>query len=366
MDALGENSTVCNNTFTKDQRNEVLIAKGATGLLTLTMCLITVSFVCFLRLHKYFTYRLALYQISSSLCLGIVELSFLTLLNYDGHIYHYQIECKTTAFLLEYFVWIKLLFTLCLVFHLFCLAVCLKNFQKLEIGYVLFSILFPLLYTWIPFIHNSFGVAGAWCWIKDWKDDCATQKYLEGIIEQFVLWYIPLFISLTLSVVAVFIILIVLARRAYTHKSSENEYLIENHERNRNKKAIKEILPLLVYPVIFYFLILFPIINRVYSAISYKASFGLALAHSFTESSWGFFSSWALIIHILVMRQFKKKRRVQMMEQHTNNVNSVYDTGNDTSTAYSTFPTSTYPITAESDIHVDNTETEISQFESCA
>ena len=88
MDALGENSTViiidCNNNFTKEQKNEVLIAKSATGLLTLTMCLIAVSFVCFLRLHKYFTYRLALYQILSSLCLGVVELSFLTLLNYDS------------------------------------------------------------------------------------------------------------------------------------------------------------------------------------------------------------------------------------------------------------------------------------------
>ena len=367
MDVLGENSTIsdCNNTFTKDQKHFVLIVSGSTGFLSFTMCLIAVYLVFRLKLYKCFTYRLATYQILSSLCVSAVQTSFITLLNYNGNIY-YQITCKSISFLLEYFLWIKLLFTLCLVFHLFCLSVCLKNFQKLEIGYVLFSILFPLLYSWIPFIHNSYGVAGAWCWIRDWKDDCATQKYLEGIIEQFVLWYVPVFISLTLSVIAVFIILIVLTQRAYTHKNSENEYLIENHERNQNKKAMKEILPLLVYPVIFYFLILFPIINRVYSAISYKASFGLALAQSFTESLWGFFSSWALIIHILVMRQLKKKKRVQVMEQHTSNVNTVYDTGNDTSTAYSTVPTSTYPITAESDIHVDNTETEISQFESCA
>ena len=207
---MDEKSTIseCNNTFTKDQKNYILIAWSGTGMLSFTMCLIAVSLAFCMRLYKNFTYRLAMYQVLSSLCLSAAEASAITLLNFNGNIY-YQIACKTTAFPLEYFSWVKLLVTLCLVFHLFCLAVCLRNFKKLEIGYVLFSILFPLLFSWIPFIHNSFGVVGAWCWIRSWKDDCATQKYLEGIIEQFVLWYGPLFISLTLSVVAVFIILIV-------------------------------------------------------------------------------------------------------------------------------------------------------------
>ena len=353
MDLLSENYTVsdCNSTFTKDQKNFVLIIKSGAGFLSFTMCFIAVSIVFCLRLYKYFTYRLAMYQILSSLCVSAVEVSFLTLLNYDGDIY-YQIACKTTSFLVQYFMWIKLLFTICLIFHLFCLAVCLKNFKKLEIGYILFSILFPLLYSWIPFIHNSFGVVGAWCWIRSWKDDCATQKYLEGIIEQFVLWYGPLFISLTLSVVAVFIILIVLTQRAYTHKNSENEYLIEKHERNQNKKAMKEILPLLVYPVIFYVLWLFPLINRIYTAISPNASFGWAVAHASCESSWGFFASWALIIHILVMRQLKKKKHTQIKE-FVNPTNTVADTGNDICTTYtlvSTNARSKFTIPTESDI----------------
>ena len=346
---MDENSTIsnCNNTFTTNQKNYILIAWSGNGMLSLIMCLIAVSLVFCLRLYKTFTYRLAMYQILSSLCLSAVEASYLTLLNYNGDIY-YQIACKTTAFLVEYFLWIKLLFTICLIFHLFCLAVCLKNFRRLEIGYVLFSILFPLLYTWIPFIHNSFGVAPAWCWIRDWKDDCATQKYLEGIIEQFVLWYGPLFVSLTLSVVAVFTILIVLAQRAYTNKNPELECLIENHERNQNKKAMKELLPLLAYPVIFYILALFSLINRVYSAISSNASFELALVHSITTSLWGFCSSWALIIHILVMRLLKK-RRVQLKQLPITavpNIGVMYTTYTEGSTNAWT----KYSMPSESDI----------------
>ena len=310
------------------------------------MCLFAVSLVFCLRLDKYFTYRLAMYQILSSLCLSVVEVSALTLFNYDGDVYQ-QIACKTTAFLLEYFMWIKLLFTICPVFHLslFCLAVCLKNFQKLEIGYVLFSILLPLLYTWIPFIHNSYGVSGAWCWIRDWKDDCATQKYHEGIIEQYVLWYGPLFISLALSFVAVFIILIVLAQRAYAHKNQESECLIENHERNQN---MKELLPLLAYPVIFYVLVLFPLIDRIHSAISTNASVGWALVNALSEASWGFFSSWALIIHIFVM----KKKCVKVKEQ-ASPTKAVVDTGTVIYTTYTEVSTNArtkYLTPSESDI----------------
>ena len=343
-----KNSTDCNNTFTINQKNLLLILITSTGLLSFIMCLIAVSLVLRLRIYKYFTYRLAIYQILSSQCHSAVEVSHISLLNYDGDTY-YQITCKSISFIVEYILWVELLFTICLVFHLFCLAVCLKNFKKLEIGYVLFSILFPLLFSWIPFIHNSYGVAGAWCWIKDWKDDCATQKYLEGIVEQFVLWYVPLFISLTLSVVAVFIILVVLAWRSYTHRTQEHKFLVENHEHNQNKKAIKELLPLLAYPVIYYLLALFPIINRVYSAISSNASFELALTQCITAPFWVFFSSWALIIHILVMRQLKKKKTVQF----TIDTKAVADIGNNIYTNYtegSTNARSKYSIPAESDI----------------
>ena len=353
MDVFSENSrsiSDCNNTFTKDHKNIALIAKSGTSLVSFSVCLIAVSLVVCLRLYKYFTYRLAMYQILSSLCLHALEASYLTLLNYDDDIYQ-QVACKTTAFLDLNFIWIELLFTICLIFHLFCLAVCLKNFQKLEIVYVLFSILFPLLFSWIPFIHNSYGVAGAWCWIRDWKDDCATQKYIEGIIEQFVLWFVPLFFFLTISVVAAFIMLVIFAKRSYAHRNQENEFLLENHDRNRNKKAMKELLPLLAYPVIFYVLSLFPLIDRVYSAISSTASFELVLVHAITESLSGFFSSWALIIHILVMRQLNKKQFIQYsistkrINNSGNHIFTIQTEGSANATRYS--------IPAESDIDND-------------
>lgn len=163
------------------------------------------------------------------------------------------------------------------------------------------------LLSWIPFVHDLYGLVGAWCWIKEWRHDCASHHYPEGIIEQFVLWYGPLFVSLTIVLIGFLIIPIVLAWRAYQINAfPEREHLLHN---DNMKEAVKRMLPLLAYPVIFFVLALFPLVNRVYSAISHHASYGLTMAHSVTQSSWSFFSSLALIVHIFLIRQFVTKRK---------------------------------------------------------
>ena len=61
---------------------------------------------------------------------------------------------------------------------------------------------------------------------------------------------------------------------------------------------MKGLLPLLAYPVIFFVLALFPLINRLYGAISPHDSFGLMMAHAITEALWGSCSALVLIGHI--------------------------------------------------------------------
>ena len=135
------------------------------------------------------------------------------------------------------------------------------------------------------------------------------------------------------------------------HRNQEHECLIENHERNQNMKAIKELLPLLAYPVIFFVISMFPLINRIYSAISSNASFELVLAHSITEPLYGFCSSWTLIIHILIMRQLKKKKLVQFLHPIFTNVTDNHGTNiYTTDTEGTTNTRSKYSIPAESDI----------------
>ena len=282
--------------------NHLFIAVTSTSAVSTLMCIVTITLVLSRKLYKYFVYRLAIYQVVAALLFSMTECLVVLNMNYRSSLF-YSITCKTTAFLIQYTMWVKLLFTLCLVFHMFCLAVCLKNFVKLEVIYILLSVLFPLLHVWIPFIHNSYGIANAWCWIRNWNDNCPNSKYKEGIIEQFVLWYGPLFVSLTVCLFMVIGTLFVLVCRVCRHHETEAEPLMISQEQNRNKTALKQLLPLLAYPIVFYMLVLLPLVDRIYGAISSHSSYNLAMAHLVTNGLLGFFSGLALLVHVTFLRK---------------------------------------------------------------
>ena len=92
--------------------------------------------------------------------------------------------CEIIGFFFAYFLWVKLMFMSWVVLHLFCFSVFYKDLQNLEILFVCVSVLFPLLFLWAPFISGKeyggvpvYGSAGAWCWIKNWRNDCVDDKF---------------------------------------------------------------------------------------------------------------------------------------------------------------------------------------------
>ena len=323
---FNEEYTNCSNdsSLTPHQRTILLCTLGGTAIVSVSMCLIALSVVVYFKLYRFFSYRLAAYQVLSSLVFNITQILALSLLGDDDSLY-YGIACRADAFLLQYTVWVKLLFTLCLSFHFFCLTVFLKSFENWESLYILVSILFPLLLAWIPFIHDNYGLAGAWCWIKEWKHDCATNHYLEGTIEQFVLWYGPLFVSLILVVISFMIIPVVIACRACKKRQDDKAALLGSEEKQvKINKAIKRLLPLLAYPLMFLLLAIFPLVNRIFSAASQYASYRLAFGHAITEPSWGIFTSIAILIHIgLEQRMIKRRRHNKNRSANTRYADSV-------------------------------------------
>ena len=342
----------CNETYTNTQKNTLLIVAGCNGCVSFCMCVVAVSLVFCLRLYKVFTYRLAMYQVLSGMMFSCAVMLFFGSINYDGDSLPYVVVCKAQAFLTQYFLWVKLLFTMNLIFHLFCLAVFMKNFRKLELFYILLSTLFPLSFTWIPFIHNNYGVAGAWCWIRDWKDNCASQHYLEGIIEQFALWYGPLFVSLTVCIaITVIIFLVVLWRVCVCTMLSSHQPLLENNLKQRQKEMLQELLPLLAYPTIFCCISLIPIVNRIYDAVSHSTSFELSLVHAITNYSMGLFSSAVLIMHVLIVRFYQRSisnRKTPVNNDNTPRGSTVRAVKG--STAGGASSSTVYLLPAESDV----------------
>ena len=89
--------------------------------------------------------------------------------------------CIAIAFTIQYCVWMKLCFTFWVTFHLFSYAVCYRNLKRLELLYVLTSLIIPMIVSVIPLATGSYGLAGSWCWIRTCTGSSA-EKY-AGLVE---------------------------------------------------------------------------------------------------------------------------------------------------------------------------------------
>ena len=131
----------------------------SSGFVSALLCFFAVMFVCCFRLHKFFVYRLAVYQVLSCLAFSVAEALQIMNINYVENTYH-EIVCRTTAFLVTHTVWVKLFLTLSLVFHIYVRAVYLKNFENLEIVYIAISLSIPGFIASVPLITEYYGLAG--------------------------------------------------------------------------------------------------------------------------------------------------------------------------------------------------------------
>ena len=304
----------CNTTYSTEQKNYLILATGVSGIVSVVACFIAVVLILCLRLCKYFIYRLAAYQVLGSLLQSVAMSFHLMLLDYDRKNLYYKISCYFTASFVQFTMWVKLLFTIWLVFHLFLYVVFLKNVKRLEVLYLLTSTLLPLAIAAIPFIHEGYGVAGAWCYIRSWKDDCATQKFILGIVEQFVLYFGPATFFLALSIVAIVTMLAVMGYRVYRSKhvhEAERRPLnsgtkASSTSRDQHRQALKQLLPLLAYPIIYFTLLLFPVLNRIYMAASDYTNYALIMTQAVSQAVMGFFAGLVLIVHLSMLDRPRK------------------------------------------------------------
>ena len=105
--------------------------------------------------------------------------------------------------------WMKLVFTVWVTIHVFVYSACLKNMEKLEVLYVLSSILIGLAIGAVPLFTDTYGQAGPWCGIENRRNSCVESEItLGGEIQQFYLWFGPAVVVLLLLVEVMLAILI--------------------------------------------------------------------------------------------------------------------------------------------------------------
>ena len=324
MDEQDDNITHCNDSLSKSQENHMIIIRSSIAAVAVYTCMLSISLVFCLKLHKYFIYRLAVYKVVSAMLVNFIHIAFASYI-LQGHHSVYHVICLTIGFLFMYFLWINLLFTVIIMFHFFSLTVCLKNLKHLEVYYVVFSLLIPLVFLWIPFVFDSYGPNNGMCWIRDTNTDCTHNKV--GMIEQYTLWYGPSYLILAISVLAaVIVVIVLLCRGCRNGKESDREPLLTHHT-SQHKKAVIELIPLLMYPAIFLFYVIFRIVlnNQPWHS---KSDYDIELIYSVVMPSWGMLSSIVLLL-LIVATKCSKKKKTQCQPSKSLAVSTQYNKENE-------------------------------------
>ena len=317
------NTTFCNQAFSEHQRQILLVVRSSIAMVSMATCLAAVTMWVFFRLYKRFPHRLSLYLLAAALFPSFTLAMNITSLNHDYESDFHSKLCSGVGFLVQYSSWGVLLFSTEMVFHLSYLVLVQKEIWswKVELFYIFFPMLFPWLFVWIPFIHNTYGLAGAWCWIR--KQDEYCNPFKEGLIEQFALWYVPYFILTIINSISITIIAIILCKRTCDKKHQAHQVFEEDGSTNykafqegdnlysdeyhKYKQVLRETLPLLALPVAFLLLGWFALANRIFRAVSDQSSFALAMTHAAASPFLGFFVSTSFFIHLMLQGKFSKR-----------------------------------------------------------
>ena len=274
--------------------NDHLEEVTATGCVSVAVCACVITILLIPKLSKKVSYRLVLYQGLSSLVFGASAVGVLLAISAPPSV------CKAYGFFLQATVLMKVFFVVCLPFHLFCFSVFHTNLMItwLEVVYVLCSVLIPLVMAVVPFFTDSSGQSGGWCWIQNWYNNVPSEVNNIGKIDQFTLFYGIAFFILMIEVMAVVSISAVLTRR--------------HHDSQQHRQTLKDLLPLIVYSVVFYVLFIIHFANRLLMSKGVSIP-DLLYASTFFAPAWTMAAGTALLVHTIIILVLNGKKQFKSL-----------------------------------------------------
>lgn len=278
----------------------------ATNAVSAVVCLLAVLFVFSLRLYRKLVYRLALYQVLSSLGLAVLAAMQIIFVHYNDDPDTYSRGCKAIAFLSLYAQWMKLLFSVSAIQHLFCFGALHNNLRRCEVLYTLTSLLLPVLIALVALAVGSYGLGEFGCWIYE-TVDCANGTFRDDangssaklFIERLGFWDGPASTILLVASAAMVAMVIKLSCNVYQRK----RYGPVSASDDQFRKALKQLLPLAAFPILFYAFVIQQFAFHIYQFLNHppKAMF---LTTSISFSMWSLASGLTLIVHICVARLY--------------------------------------------------------------
>ena len=271
------NTTNCTDYLTKDQITQLALVRIVSGAVSVFVCCLAIVLMVICQAFRFTLQRLFLY-ITAALTANSVVLIFVI----DDHSHsYYSLNakfCTLIGFLNLYTTQIAFSFSIGAALYLYHhirrssshhhrLMHTTRFKARLEVFFVFFSVLFPLTYSWIPFIHNAYGASPkqSLCWIRIVNSDCSK---IEGGFWYFIiLGYLPYLIVGIFGAILLFIITATCCSWVCRHRHIRGAFTHEPYTA-------------LFFIVYFIFLFVFSAAEMVTLALPSIESYGLLLFYT--------------------------------------------------------------------------------------
>jgi hypothetical protein len=261
------NNSSFNHCSPYDEYKYVIVAVVSSGsaLVSALCCIFVICLIFLLKKHYFFIQRLILYHCLAALFRAAALIIRFHRLKYNDDSKALTVFCAISGFIDQISQWYLMVDFSVITFTLLMTAVFHKNVARLERLYIVLIFIFPLTFNWIPFIEDSYGRSGAWCWIRNLNyDDCSEHKF--GSIIQNVLWKVPTYIFLIIMIPTYLMVMGFVARqRCYSKNRASHEQ--ESADTQFKRTLNEEVWPLLFFPLGALILNLLPLANEIYKTI---------------------------------------------------------------------------------------------------
>lgn len=285
------NTTVgnCYPLFEDDTLCDIILGiRTVLAVFSMICCLFIAFLIILFKKYKFLSQRLILYLAVSAFFQSILYAT--TNFHISGRASH-DIDtgfCILQGYWTLFFDWLAFIWVLCICFNVFWTAIFLKKTDSFEKWYLIIDITLPIVICCFPFIGDSYGPAGLWCWIGSRRDG---QVYITGVVLQFVLFYGPLWV---LSITMLCMLTVVLVTLHYRKKRGGADSNLDIQQ----DLWKEEIRPIFFFPIVYIAILVFPSINRIriaagYTDVSTAANFFFWFMHSITLTFHG--SVYALL-----------------------------------------------------------------------
>ena len=241
------------------------IVAASSAVVSALCCIFVISLIFLLKKHHFFIQRIILYHCLAALVDSFAKILGLQYLGHQTQSTAQDTLCAISGFVTLLASWILIVDYSVIAFTLLMTAVFHKNVIRLEPLYITLIFVLPLTFNWIPFIGNSYGEAGAQCWIRRVNYNDCTNHHL-GEIFAIVLWNVPFF-SILVVLIPTYLFTIAYATRERFRKTEKNTYHHDPEMERLRKKLIEDVWRILFFPIGLIFLNFFILIITVYNTI---------------------------------------------------------------------------------------------------